>query len=81
MLLRAEILRSVPLPTVSLFPKKKDIANSSGEKVFDIPFKIVVLKKKIDPYLGGFELKGEPRGIRGRPRRCNRGRNLPEPLS
>jgi hypothetical protein len=47
---------------------------------FDIHFKIVVLENKIDPYLGGLEFKGEPRENRGRPRRCNRGRNLPEPL-
>jgi len=31
MLLWAELLRSVPLPTASLFLKKKDIANSSME--------------------------------------------------
>jgi hypothetical protein len=31
-LLWAELLRSVSLPTASLFPKKKDIANSSQEK-------------------------------------------------
>lgn len=35
MLLRAEILRSVPLLTVSLFPKKKDIANSSNMNSLD----------------------------------------------
>jgi len=35
MLLWAELLRSVPLPTASLFPKKKDIANSLGKKCLD----------------------------------------------
>ena len=30
MLLWTEILRSIPLPTVSLFPENKDIANGSG---------------------------------------------------
>jgi hypothetical protein len=33
MLLWAEILRSIPLPTVSLFPENKDIANGSWQKV------------------------------------------------
>jgi hypothetical protein len=37
----------------------------------------VVLRVKIDTYSGGLKPKGEPRESRGRPRRCNRGRNLP----
>jgi hypothetical protein len=48
---------------------------------FDFPLESVVWKSKIDPYSGGREPKGEPRESRGRPRRCNRGRNLPDPLS
>ena len=35
MLLWAELLRSVSLPTASLFPKKKDIANSSMRNPLD----------------------------------------------
>ena len=35
---------------------------------------------KLDSRSGGCKLKREPREIRGRPRRCNRGRNLPDPL-
>ena len=36
MLLWTELLRSVPLPTTSLFPKKKDIANGSFKEMLDI---------------------------------------------
>jgi hypothetical protein len=49
-------------------------------KLFDIKLEIVVLRNKIYLDSGGYELKGEPRENRGRPRRCNRGRNLPDPL-
>jgi hypothetical protein len=36
MLLWAEILRSIPLPTVSLFPENKDIANGSIYNYIDL---------------------------------------------
>jgi len=39
--------------------------------------KNVVLGSKIYPYSGGLKPKREPRENRGRPRRCNWGRNLP----
>ena len=40
---RADILRSVPLPTISLFPETKNIANGSFLKPIDIVFVFIYI--------------------------------------
>ena len=47
MLLWAEILRSIPLPTVSLFPENKDIANGSTQ--YNIVQECIILQKRKIP--------------------------------
>ena len=44
MLLWADLFRSVPLPTASLFQKKKDIANSSEKKSLDLAEEMVMVE-------------------------------------
>ncbi len=51
-----------------------------GKNEFDIPNKLRYLIRKLNPCSGGFGLKREFRENRERPRRCDRGRNLSEPL-
>jgi hypothetical protein len=56
MLLWTEILRSIPLPTVSLFPENKDIANGSPNifVAFLFRFDIITPSSKLWKIRAGF---------------------------